>query len=77
MDEERPERPRATVEAVADARRFTLAPRHFQTRCGGLFLFVPGLVRLPLEALAQAARLAGSKMIPAAHALRSCLALKL
>jgi hypothetical protein len=30
-----------------------------------------------VEHLAQAARLAGSKMIPAAHALRACLALKL
>ncbi|HEU0201993.1 MAG TPA: hypothetical protein VFR86_16370 [Burkholderiaceae bacterium] len=77
LDEERPQRPRATVEAVADARRFALAPRRFQTRCGGLFLFVPALVRLQVEQLAQAARLAGSRMIPAAHALRSCLALKL
>jgi hypothetical protein len=77
MDEERPDRPRATVEAVADARQFSLAPRRLQTRCGGLFLFVPDLVRLHLETVAKEARLAGSKMIPAPHALRSCLALKL
>ena len=76
-DDERPARPRATVEPVADARAFSLAPRRFLTRCGGLFLFVPDLVRWPPEALAAAARLPGSQMIPAGHALRACLALKL
>jgi len=40
-------------------------------------LFVPDLVRLKLDALAHAAHLPGSKMIPADHALRTCLALKL
>src|SRR6266478_3529034 len=44
---------------------------------GGLFLFVPDLVRLHLDSLVQAAHLPGSKMIPAGHALRACLALKL
>jgi len=77
LDEERPARPHATVEPVADARAFSLAPRRFQTRCGGLFLFVPELIRLHLTELAQAARLPGSQMIPAGHALRSALALKL
>jgi hypothetical protein len=77
LDEERPARPHPTVEPVADARAFSLAPRRFQTRCGGLFLFVPELIRLHLTELAQAARLPGSKMIPAPHALRSALALKL
>lgn len=77
LDEERPERPRPFIEAVADVRAFSLAPRQFTTRCGGLFLFVPDLVRLPLEPIAQAARLPRSKMIPAAHALRASLALKL
>jgi transposase len=77
LDEERPARPQPTVEPVADARAFSLAPRRFQTRCGGLFLFVPDLIRLDLSALAQAARLPGSKLIPAPHALRSALALKL
>ena len=77
LDEERPARPRATVEPVADARAFSLAPRRFLTRCGGLFLFVPDLIRLHLTEMAQAARLPGSKMIPAGHALRSALALKL
>jgi transposase len=76
-DDERPDRPRATVEAVADVRRFAPTPQEFQTRCGGLFLFVPYLVRLSLETLAKSARLRGSKMIPAPHALRASLALKL
>jgi hypothetical protein len=75
--EERPAAVRATVEAVADVREFALAPGRFQTRCGGLFLFLPDLVRLSLDTVATTARLAGSKMIPATHALRACLALKL
>lgn len=77
LDEERPQHVGPTVERVADVRMFSLAPRHFVTRCGGLFLFLPDLVRLDLDAAAKAARLPGSKMIPAGHALRASLALKL
>jgi len=77
LDQERPDRPRPTIEPIADVREFSLAARSFPTRCGGLFLFVPDLVRLHMEKLVPAAQLPGSKMIPAAHALRSCLALKL
>jgi hypothetical protein len=77
LDDERPERPRPTVMPAADARQLSLAPRSFQTVFGGLFLFVPGLVRLNLEGLAAAAALPGSKMIPASHALRAMLSLKL
>lgn len=77
LDEERPERPRPSIEAVADARGFSLEPRGFDTICGGLFLFVPDLVRLQLDGMARAVKLPGSQMIPAAHALRSSLALKL
>ena len=77
LDEERPERPRPTVEPVADVRSFSLEPRSFETVCGGLFLFIPELVRLHTERLVKAARLPGSHMIPADHALRACLALKL
>ena len=63
---------------MTDVRDFVLAPREFTTRVGGLFLFVPDLVRLDSgDALARAARLPGSRMIPAAHALRASLALKL
>jgi hypothetical protein len=77
LDEERPVHPRPTIEPVADARAFTLAPRQFVTPCGGLFLFLPELVRLDLDRVAQAAHLPGSRMIPAGHALRATLALKL
>jgi hypothetical protein len=77
LDEERPAGPRPTAEPIADVRAFTLAPRAFPTRFGGLFLFLPDLVRLDGAGLAQAAGLPGSRMIPAAHALRACLALKL
>jgi hypothetical protein len=75
LDEERPDYPRPTIELVADVRNFSLEPRKFTTQCGGLFLFVPDLVRLQAEKLADT--LPGSKMIPAEHALRCCLALKL
>ncbi len=77
LDEERPDRPRPTIEAPADVRQLSLAPRRFETACGGLFLFVPGLVALALDKLAESAALPGSKMIPASHALRSMLVLKL
>lgn len=75
LDEDRPCYPRPTAEPIADARAFSLAPRGFTTRCGGLFLFIPDLVRLGVAQLA--AGLPGSQMIPAEHALRSSLALKL
>lgn len=77
LDEERPDRPRPTIEAAADVRQLSLAPRRFETACGGLFLFVPGLVALALDRLATSAALPGSKRIPASHALRAMLALKL
>jgi hypothetical protein len=77
LDEERPHAPRPTREAVADVRAFSLAPRTFSTRCGGLFLFLPDLVSLDLDAVARAATLPGSDVIPPGHALRASLALKL
>jgi hypothetical protein len=78
LDEERPAVPGPTVEPIADVRAFELvAQTQFTTRLGGLFLFLPDLVRLHSETLARAARLPGSVMIPAAHALRAALALKL
>src|SRR6266851_2689723 len=77
LDEERPLRPRPTIEAVADVRALSLTPRQFATRCGGLFLFIPELVQLHVETIARAAHLPGSQMIPAAHALRASLALNL
>lgn len=77
LDEERPIGVGPTIEAVANVRDFVLAPREFTTRVGGLFLFIADLVRLQTEALALDAKLPGSRMIPAAHALRAALALKL
>ena len=78
LDEERPGGPAPTPEPVADVRGFGLvAETGFTTRCGGLFLFLPDLVRLQAQALASAAKLPGSVMIPAEHALRAALALKL
>jgi len=77
-DEERPVRVGPDAEAVANVGDFVLARREFTTRLGGLFLFVPDLVRLDRDdALALGAKLPGSRMIPAAHALRASLALKL
>jgi hypothetical protein len=77
LDEERPVRVGPNAQAVANVGDFVLSPREFTTRMGGLFLFVPDLVQLGSEALAQAAKLPGSRMVPSAHALRASLALKL
>ena len=77
LDEERPSKPGPEAEAVADVRAFGLTESSFQTVCGGLFLFLPDLVRLDIDSVAEQAGLPGSKMIPRGHALRSALALKL
>jgi hypothetical protein len=76
-DEDRPQRPRPERAAVADVRQFSGAPRRVATAMGGLFVFVPWLVRLALDDLVTAAGLPGTRMIPAAHAVRAALALKL
>jgi transposase len=77
LDDERPARLGPTTEPVADVRSFALNPREFCTRVGGLFLFIADLIRLDSDALADSAKLPGSSMIPAGHALRASLALKL
>ncbi len=77
LDEERPGRSRPTADAIADVRAFSLAERSFSTRVGGLFLLLPLLARLDLDGLVERCRLPGSKMIPAAHAVRAALLLKL
>jgi len=77
LDEERPVGVGPTTEAVADVRDFVLATGEFATRVGGLFLFIPDMIRLNQDTLAKAAKLPGSRMIPAEHALRASLALKL
>ena len=76
-EEERPEHARPATAAVADLRQVDGSPRTFRTQFGGLFLFVPYLAGLPFDALMRRAGLPGSKMIPAAHAMRSLLGLKL
>jgi hypothetical protein len=76
-DEERPATIKPEIAEVADVRRLDLSPRAFRTRLAGLFLFVPLLHRIDLQKVVTAARLPGSKMIPAAQALASLLALKL
>jgi len=77
LDDEKPASVGPVIEAVADVRSFSLEPRRFTTSCGGLFLFVPDMVRLGLDEIARAAGLPGSKMIPPAWAMRAELALKL
>lgn len=76
-DEERPQAPRALRAEVADVRSLDLSPRQFRTQFGGLFLFLPFLGRLPWKKITEQAGLPGSVMVPAEHALRSLLGLKL
>jgi hypothetical protein len=77
QDEERPETLRPTVAAVADRRRFSLAPRRFSTQFGGLFLLLPLLVDCDLSSLVAQSGYPGGKMIPALQAWLSLLGLKL
>jgi transposase len=65
LDEERPVGVGPTTEAVADVRSFALSTGEFTTKVGGLFLFIPDLIRLDFDALAKSAKLPGSRMIPA------------
>jgi hypothetical protein len=76
-DDERPDRPRPTRDAIADVRRFSLADRRFTTHAGGLFLLLPLLARLDLDDQVRRCRFPGSQMIPAAHAVRAALLLKM
>ena len=76
-DEERPATPRPEAAAVADVRQLDLSPQQFRTQFGGLFLFVPYLVQIPLERMLQQTGFPGTQQVPAAQAMRSLLALKL
>jgi hypothetical protein len=76
-DDERPDTPRPMAAAVADVRRLDLRPRQLRTQFGGVFLFLPYLAALPFDQLLDEAGLPGSQKIPAAHAMRALLALKL
>jgi transposase len=76
-DEERPKQGKVSVAAVADVGELDLSPRSFRTKFGGLFLFLPLLAEVPFDKIMRKAKLPGSTMIPAPHAMRSLLALKL
>jgi transposase len=76
-DEERAAGTRPTDAAVADVRHLDLSPRHVRTSFGGLFLFLPYLAQLGLDRLVAESGLPGTKMIPAGHAVRALLGLKL
>jgi hypothetical protein len=76
-DEERGVRTRPDAADRADVRDFTLSPRTFETRFGGLLLLLPILARLGLDRLATETKLPGTKTIPAINALLSALVLKL
>jgi hypothetical protein len=76
-DDERPVAVKPEIADVADVRRLDLSPCSFRTPLAGLFLFVPLLDRIDLQAVVTTARLPSSQMIPAAQAVRSLLALKL
>jgi hypothetical protein len=76
-DDERLPTVKPEIAEVADVRHLDLSPRSFRTPVAGLFLFVPLLDRIDLHSVVTAARLPGSKMIPAAQAVRSLLAMKL
>ena len=76
-DEERPGRIGPEKAEIADVRNLDLSPRSFRTQFGGLFLFVPYLVNIEFDRIITEAGLPGSQMIPASHAMRSLLALKL
>lgn len=76
-DEERPDATRPATAPVADVRQLELAPRRFRTRFGGLFLFLPSLAQIPFDQLLEQVGFPGSERVPAGHAMRALLALKL
>jgi hypothetical protein len=77
QDEERPPGTRPTAAAIANVTALDLRSRRFRTRFGGLFLFLPALVSAGLDRILQQAGFPGSRQVPAPHAVRSLLALKL
>jgi Transposase DDE domain len=76
-DEERPPGTKPTAADRADARAVNLEPRTLRTKFGGLFLFLPALVEMGFDQVIRRCDLPGTQMIPATHAMRSLLALKL
>ncbi len=76
-DDERPPTTKPTAADPADARALSLEPRTVRTKFGGLFLFLPALAELGFDRVIARCEFPGTQMIPATHALRSLLALKL
>jgi hypothetical protein len=76
-DEERGGRVGVTPAPAADVREVDFSPRELRTEVGGLFLFVPMLAQMGFDQVIAQAKLPGSRMVPAAAAIRSLLALKL
>jgi hypothetical protein len=76
-DDERPQTPAVEKADTADAKALDLTPRTLKTKFGGLFLFMRYLAKMPLERICDSAGLPGTSMVPAAHAVRALLALKL
>lgn len=77
LDDERPAGSKPTAADPADARALSLEPRTFHTKFGGLFLFLPALAAMSFDRVIGKCALPGTRMVPAAHAMRSLLALKL
>jgi transposase len=76
MDSERKPGTKPTAADVADARLLNLEPRTLRTKFGGLFLFLPALADLEFDRIVGGCDLPGTKIVPAPHAVRSLLALK-
>jgi len=76
-DDERPTRVKPTQADRADMRALSLEPRTVRTKFGGLFLFLPALAEMHFDCVIGPCGLPGTSLVPAAHALRSLLALKL
>jgi len=76
-DDERPSRTCPTPADVADVSELDLSSRSFRTKVGGLFLFLPYLAQIPLDQMLAEVGFPGTRMVPAAHAIRALLAMKL
>jgi transposase len=76
-DAERPPGTKPTAADRADVRALSLEPRTVRTKFGGLFLFLPMLTEIGFDRVIGRCGFPGTQMIPASHALRSLLALKL
>jgi hypothetical protein len=76
-DDERPPGTKPTAADRADVRTLSLEPRTVRTKFGGLFLFLPVLAEIGFDRVIGRCGFPGTQLVPASHALRSLLALKL